>query len=206
MAGDLSQQKASEDAHAHEKSSSVKGKEMRGKIMGWVLASIVAIFALFIGFSFKSRYQISSISPSSQQVRAFSCWSLMQITGLLIVLVFGFERQLVFLSFVWRHVSLFLLLRVCWYFMNFRVYLSESVVWDLVELYLWLLNCLTSFVRSTCGRAFLGVLLNAMENRLLIWWREVYPQFAYHFKLRERWPLVKCCEMGFLALFFAAIA
>ncbi|KAL0545915.1 hypothetical protein IC582_015812 [Cucumis melo] len=67
MATDLSQQKPSEEAHAHGSSSSVKGKEMGGKITGWVLASIVAIFALFIGVSFKSRYKISSISPSAQQ-------------------------------------------------------------------------------------------------------------------------------------------
>lgn len=67
MADDLSQQKPNEDAHEQKRTSSVKGKEMGGKIMGWVLALMVAILALCIGFSFKSLYPISSSSPSPQQ-------------------------------------------------------------------------------------------------------------------------------------------
>ncbi|CAK9325335.1 unnamed protein product [Citrullus colocynthis] len=67
MPDDLSQQKPNEDAHEQKRTSWVKGKEMGGKIMGWVLALMVAILALCIGFSFKSRYPISSSSPSPQQ-------------------------------------------------------------------------------------------------------------------------------------------
>lgn len=70
MASDLSPQRPSEDAHEQKTPSSVNGKDMAGKFTGWILALMVAIIALFVGFSFKSRYSISSF-PSLQQVISF---------------------------------------------------------------------------------------------------------------------------------------
>ncbi|XP_022981227.1 membrane-associated progesterone-binding protein 4 [Cucurbita maxima] len=69
MASDQSPQRPGEDAHEDEQkgSSSVKGKAMAGKTMGWVLALIVAVVALFVGLSFKSRYPIAPSFPSPQQ-------------------------------------------------------------------------------------------------------------------------------------------